>query len=284
MDLFGNTFEYTLFIIGNGFDLAHGMETSWRDFYNWLRSSKHFNLINFLEANVGMNTDLWRDFEKALGEYDINDIYNQCTEDIEIDYDHMMRSAFAIEDSPDIELLPNKEELLRCFSEWVKSICISDEPLLIDIPKDARYLTFNYTETLEKLYGIPTENLLHIHGSINNPIFGHGNYYNSYDDESDTTYEIAAKEKIIGAMNDLHKDVNGIIEEHKNYFESLFDINQIIVRGVSYGEIDFPYFVRINEVVTENCIWKLGWHTVDDKNAAVSIAKSLGIKAELFHF
>jgi hypothetical protein len=162
-----------------------------------------------------MKTDLWKDFEKALGEYNINYIYDQCIEFIEIDYDHMMRSAFAIEDSPDIELLPRKEELVRYFSEWIESIWISDEPLSIEIPKEARYLTFNYTDTLEKLYGIPTENILHIHGTFYNPIFGHGNYCDNYDDESDTTYQIAAKEKIIGVMNDLHKDVNGIIAEQK---------------------------------------------------------------------
>ena len=51
MDLFGNTFKHSLFIIGNGFDLAHSMETSWGDFYKWLKTTKHFNLINFLEAN-----------------------------------------------------------------------------------------------------------------------------------------------------------------------------------------------------------------------------------------
>ena len=284
MDLFGNTFKHSLFIIGNGFDLAHSMETSWGDFYKWLKTTKHFNLINFLEANVGMKTDLWKDFEKALGEYSINDIYDQCTEFIEIDYDHMMRSAFAIEDSPDIELLPRKEELVRCFSKWVEGLWISNEPLSIEIPTDARYLTFNYTETLEKLYGIPTENILHIHGTRFNPIFGHGNYCGSYDNESDTEYQIAAKEKIIGVMNDLHKDVNGIIAEHKEYFESLYDVDQIIVRGISYGEIDYPYFVRINEVVSEDCTWELGWHTENDKNTASSIANTLGIKSELFCF
>ena len=85
-------------------------------------------------------------------------------------------------------------------------------------------------------------------------------------------------------MNDLHKDVNGIIAEHKEYFESLYDVDQIIVRGISYGEIDYPYFVRINEVVSEDCTWELGWHTENDKNAASSIANTLGIKSELFCF
>ncbi len=106
-DLFGCTYSHCLQVIGNGFDLAHGMETSWGDFNKWLKSSDHSDLIYFLEEYVGIETDLWKDFEKALGEYSVNDIYEKCKEGIEIDYDHMMRSAFAIEDSPDVELLPS---------------------------------------------------------------------------------------------------------------------------------------------------------------------------------
>ena len=283
-DLFSNSYTHCLQVIGNGFDIAHEMKTSWRDFNEWLKLSGHSKLICFLEANNGMKTDLWKDFEKALGEYDINHVYNQCTEDIEIDYDHMMRSAFAIEDSPDIELLPRKEELVRCFSQWVESIWISEEPLPIEVPQEARYLTFNYTETLEKLYGISSANVFHIHGDTRDPVFGHGNYYDRHDNNADTTYQIAAKEKIIGVMNELHKDVNGIIAKYKGYFESLNDINQIIVMGHSYGEIDFPYFARLKEVVSSDCIWRLGWHADTDKYAATSMSKKLNIKSEMFKF
>ena len=28
-----------LYIIGNGFDLVHGMKTSWNDFYKWLKDN-----------------------------------------------------------------------------------------------------------------------------------------------------------------------------------------------------------------------------------------------------
>lgn len=283
-DLFENSYMHCLQVIGNGFDLAHNMNTSWNGFHKWLVSSGHQTLTHFLESNVGLKTDLWKDFEKALGEYNIKDIYEQCTEDFEIDYDHMMRSASAIEDSPEIELMPRKEELIKCFSQWVESIWISEEPLQIEIPQDARYLTFNYTETLEKLYGISSANVLHIHGGIYDPIFGHGKYYNSYGYDADPLYQIAAKEKIISVMNELHKDVYGIIAKHKEYFESLNDINQIIVRGHSYGEIDFPYFARLKEVVSSDCIWKLGCHTYKDKYAATSMSKKLSIKSEMFKF
>ncbi len=126
-DLFENSYKHCLQVIGNGFDLAHNMNTSWNGFHKWLVSSGHQTLAHFLESNVGLKTDLWKDFEKALGEYNIKDIYEQCTEDFEIDYDHMMRFASAIEDSPEIELMPRKEELIKCFSQWVESIWIKSE-------------------------------------------------------------------------------------------------------------------------------------------------------------
>ena len=84
MDLFGNTHSHSLYIIGNGFDLAHGMKTSWQDFYDWLKSNGYNPLITFCENNFSLETDLWQDFEKALGEYDLNSIFDYCTEDIEI--------------------------------------------------------------------------------------------------------------------------------------------------------------------------------------------------------
>lgn len=104
MDLFGNTHSHSLYIIGNGFDLAHGMKTSWPDFHNWLKSNSHSSLITFCENNFSLETDLWQDFEKTLGEYDLNSIFDYCTEDIEIDEEHMMRTNFILKIHPILSL------------------------------------------------------------------------------------------------------------------------------------------------------------------------------------
>lgn len=117
MDLFENTHSHSLYIIGTGFDLAHVMKTSWQDFYNWLKSNGHNPLITFCENNFSLKTDLWQDFEKALGEYDLNSIFDYCTEDIEIDEEHMMRTNFIIEDSPDFFFVPHKDDLVQCFMD-----------------------------------------------------------------------------------------------------------------------------------------------------------------------
>lgn len=284
MDLFGNTHSHSLYIIGNGFDLAHGMKTSWQDFYNWLKSNSHSSLITFCENNFSLETDLWQDFEKALGEYDLNSIFDYCTEDIEIDEEHMMRTNFIIEDSPDSLFVPHKDELIQCFMEWIANIEISDKPLNIEIPPEAKYLTFNYTETLEKLYHIHPSQILHIHGDVNNPLFGHNQLIKEYWDEHEPLSEQTAKQKIIAGMNELHKDVQGIIADNSDYFDSISDIDEIIIRGISYGPIDLPYFKKIKDSVKPNCLWKLSWHSQKDRLAAKAFTQSLGIEAELFQF
>lgn len=128
--------------------------------------------MDFCDSHFGINSDLWKDFETALGEYDLDSIFDYCAGDITIDEDHMMRPHFIIEDSPDTFFIPRKEELIQCFIDWVTGIEISDHPLNIEMPSEARYLTFNYTETLEKLYRLQSQ-ILHIHGDLNNPVFGH---------------------------------------------------------------------------------------------------------------
>lgn len=50
--------------------------------------------------------------------------------------------------------------------DWLNSVDISKVIPDLMLDKNDKYLTFNYTETLEKIYNIPSQNILHIHGSI----------------------------------------------------------------------------------------------------------------------
>lgn len=164
-----------------------------------------------------------------------------------------MRTNFIIEDSPDFLVVPHKDDLILCFMDWVANIEISDKPLNIDIPPKAKYLTFNYTETLEKLYHIHPPQILHIHGDVNNPIFGHNQLIKEYWDGHELLSEQTAKQKIIAGMNELHKDVQGIITNNSGYFNAISDIDEIIIRGISYGPIYLPCSKKIKTSVKPNC-------------------------------
>ena len=65
---------------------------------------------------------------------------------------------------------------------WIRTIKIRDTlPKVSQINKDNRdlYINFNYTATLEKVYGISDSSVIHIHGSLrdytDDPVLGHGN-------------------------------------------------------------------------------------------------------------
>ena len=62
------SFDNVLYIIGNGFDLHHGVMSSYGAFEAWL---KRQNKKLYSKLNGVCRVDyLWRDFEKALADVD----------------------------------------------------------------------------------------------------------------------------------------------------------------------------------------------------------------------
>lgn len=59
----------TLYVIGNGFDLAHGVPSSYSKFRDWL--GKHSNLRKTLETYI-KNDALWWNLEEALADLDLD--------------------------------------------------------------------------------------------------------------------------------------------------------------------------------------------------------------------
>lgn len=58
-----------LYIIGNGFDKAQGMNTSYPDFYKYLRTLPNNDnpLLGKLINSISDRYELWSDMEKGLG-------------------------------------------------------------------------------------------------------------------------------------------------------------------------------------------------------------------------
>lgn len=184
----------TLVIIGNGFDLASGIKSSYSDFKQWLQKNGRHRLIDLMDIFFSNQRDIWGEIEKALGEYDEDRILEYCKPEEEIDYDHPTRSMAAVEDSPEWIFKPVLDEFIEAFKNWVDSINIANAEKIRDLPIECKYLSFNYTETLEVIYGIPASNILHIHGSRilgDEYIIGHNNFRNpdeAYNDEGQMLY------------------------------------------------------------------------------------------------
>ena len=274
----------TLYIIGNGFDLASGMATSYGHFYQWLKENDYSHLIAMMDIFFSNCRDVWSDIEKALGEYDEDHILEFCRPDKDIDYDHPMRSIALVEDAPDGLFLPTLNDFIEAFRNWVDSIDMAAAKKIRTLPVESIYLTFNYTETLERVYSIPVSNVLHIHGSRlmdGNYIIGHNNYCDpddAYADDGEMLYIQDTWSKIIGWMNELLKDTTAIIREHQKFFSSLSNIECVVVYGHSFNEVDWPYMEEIVRCIGVEKPWYISQHSAEDSKNIHSFASALGLK------
>lgn len=164
----------TLHIIGNGFDLHHGIASLYSDFkeYAWRHSGLDVYWIGLLETcyptknKENGELELWCDLEHALGNIDFQNAFDESTEDIELEEDHEIRFQAQMEDAPKYHMEMMFEAFHGIFEEWVDHIDIDGQPVALPhFDRKGMFLSFNYTETLETLYEIPKTQINYIHGS-----------------------------------------------------------------------------------------------------------------------
>lgn len=63
-----------LYIIGNGFDLWHGLATGYSQFYEYAKDTLNDAERYFDPGDVD---DLWSDFESSLGTYDWRELFDE---------------------------------------------------------------------------------------------------------------------------------------------------------------------------------------------------------------
>lgn len=263
-----------LIILGNGFDLAHGLQTKYSDFrdYIWNNNREFYEQL----TKYIFEDDLWNDFENALGSFDDGEI-KEMSKAAYLNYDdNYYNYDRAISD--ELEFSTKISEYLL---EWVKSIDIKTKPAVSRkiINNDNIFINFNYTDTLEKVYDIVNNNILYIHGrALSNErlIIGHHNVfayagkqpilltYQEMDEwieyQMNMSWEESEKENQIGRyFVDTYKDTDQIIARNKGFF-------------------DFSYFQKIRESVSEDCVWNITYHSEKDENNAKDFVKKLGIR------
>ncbi len=277
----------TLYVIGNGFDLHHGMKTSYADFHSYVKNeySSWAYFFSYIYPN-GVGCSPWSDLEGALGLFDIIEIYNNLTEDYEKEDGHEGRYFSQMEDTPEILLRPMYENFRKYYNGWVHSIriCGEKDEQIPYFCQEGLFFTFNYIETLEKLYEIPQENINYIHGrryTNDELIVGHNkpciNYKNILR-ESDEFYKEEPYRIMAMFFNNLKKDVDGIIRRNESYWKTLGKIDKVVVYGHSLNEIDRPYFEKIKQSIMPNAQWFFGCHNKKDKEHAHMLSNVLKIQ------
>lgn len=264
----------TLHIIGNGFDLAHGIASRYIDFKNYAWKHGDQYQMGLLETcypdmnHQKKELELWCDLERALGNLNFQAAFDATTEDVELEEGHEGRYQAQMEDAPEYALEFMFDAFHKVFDDWVNHIGTDVEPLnkIKHFDVNGRFLSFNYTDTLEKVYDIPRKSINYIHGRRNSNdeiIVGHCSTVNANKHLTDDPiiYEYQGYENIAQKVNEQRKSVDEIVWKNKDYWKSLPNINKVVVYGHSLSEVDMAYFHEIANNVADDCEWYFSIHS-----------------------
>lgn len=310
-------------IIGNGFDLYHGLPSSYyffgcylikndSEFYEEIGKMYNFKFRKMVGPLIAHDYEyvvediFWRDFENHLGEVNEDFIVDTHEDDLNLENDDPIH----IEMNEDMIA----ESLKQSFVHWVKDTLNQDENYelivnsmneatnLIEFGCDDYFLVFNYTHTLQKIYNILDERIHYVHGecSGNNDdelIIGHGNDFrikeietdiNRFEEEYD--YTQTSRNRIdefyclLKFLKRIRKDVDICLTSCNWFYRDIDkDIDIVKVFGMSLGDVDIPYLKQIREK-WPNANWQFSYYSEKDRTRIIEAAENaLGMNKDEYN-
>lgn len=279
-----------LFIIGNGFDLHHGIASKYSDFASYLENIDRAT-FDVAEEYLVPERDLWSCLEERFAEVDVDQIE---------EYAQNFLASYGADDWSDayhhdyefeIERIcaAISSKLRRHFADWVRKIVIPPQTVsrVRCIDPEALFLNFNYTATLQGLYGVSGRRVLHIHGSALAPkdeiVLGHGwerqaSELRSRFTQENTDVRVAGGFQLIDdLLAATFKPTQDILKRNKAFFEGLSTVTEVFVLGHSLAQVDEPYFSAVLGNVNPSTEWVVSFHS--DGAEILSAADAIGIPA-----
>lgn len=286
----------TLYIIGNGFDLANELPTSYNCFRKYLldkvkltEEEKGFFQIQkngVLAPDNSKNAELiakmidsalsrvyrckqdWKYFEDVLGRLKYEDLWKDKRES-ELN-GVLVHIAFT--------------KLRDYFNEWISSIDLGVAKPIKDFQynENALFLSFNYTMTLENIYNVSHCNICHVHGSYGDSelIFGHKEFENNR-----YTRESTAKRQVEIVREMLIKDTQVCYHKNQTFFKRINrEVGKIISIGFSYADVDLYYIEKIIENINDDAIWYLHQHKLMDTLRYACTIRKCGFRGKIRMF
>lgn len=289
-----------LFIIGNGFDIHHGVKSGYTDFGNWLEKvdrDVHQAVKNFLPTWVdceGKVQNAWSDLENNLEHFDTDQL---------LDYGSNFLPSYGADDWRDSGHHDFEYELdqiiqalsvglHRNFVRWLNTLIIPRETLspVRCIDPKAKFLNFNYTPTIQRIYR--AANVLHIHGSVADKssqiVLGHGwkpGAKDSWEDriDEDTDTRVAGGYRLIDEyFRATFKPTADIIQHNSDFFSGLCEVSEIYIFGHGLAKVDAPYFAEILGNLSEEVNWTVSYYRERERLEAA--ASDIGIPIDRTRF
>lgn len=287
-----------LFLIGNGFDLAHNLPTRFDPDFKNIANKYEYN--NFWDLYQSREDEIWSDFENLLGCPNFNileEIFDGHAPDYlserESDRDSIIHQ---------VVLNGNLQGALYEFANKAEASLNDIQANYIIqqiLDSDGYYITFNYTHTLEKIYDIPWKQILHIHGEVGCKLelgYPKGNFtpekyiYDARRKGDGPYIEIEIEDRIRGieepytrtAYADLFDKCKSFYKEIRiDLLEGFLNKNQCIIEEIIvYGHscaIDFDYFCYLN-MRYSNAHWIFYVRGVEQESNVCYLIKNYGIR------
>lgn len=295
-------------IIGNGFDLYHGLPSSYLYFAKYLIKSEDefyeafcqmygINYMKMIGPPIAHKYTLtaedmfWSSFEAKLADISDDFVLNHIPDDLGLENPDPVE----VEINDDII----SEDIKKHFENWIeKTLNIKENYEIIkniyleskyklDLDKKDFFLQFNYTQTIEKVYDIDDKNILYIHGKCGEKlIVGHGDdkkirhIENDIEElEKDYMFDqsqnnrIAENYCILRYLQKTRKDTESCRDDAKWFYENRVknNVEKICVYGLSLGDVDLPYLEDVRKIYP-NAIWNFYSFSDADKIKAKFIA------------
>lgn len=241
------------------------MPTHYHDFKKYLKNchEKDLPLLEkLLFSNVSEN-DPWNDVELSISQNIISPM--EMLSNVIQNHNRVYLNDI---DSL-TEIAGAYRKLIDLAGKWINSIkleCYNKLPN-VSFRDDDVFLCFNYTKTLEKLYGINPDNICYIHVDFGRVVMGHDvftfdqsipyspellmynggtlnrNNFDLYPNEDVKNAYFASIANQIPYV--CHKGVNARIERNESFFRNITKASSIINLGMSFKNADMYYLNHI---------------------------------------
>ena len=254
----------TFYVIGNEFDLHYGLNTTYRNFKEFLLKNGYRELVRkvdqlFYERGdfSPKEIDAWSDLEDMLQVFNClnaNEIYDEAMDNAETDDD---RADYWDSPSWNVGYYNEYIQVLKQqFDSWIRSFNTHIVPDQYFRPQKGDFvLTFNYTTTIEDSFHSVNYDIAHIHGTVGQElVLGHNNYqkpdtFNIIEDENsdyrDTTTRNAVNDVLELAAVQYFKNSEKILSEYAGVFSSIPLYDKVVIMGLSCGLQDSMYVRKI---------------------------------------
>lgn len=289
----------TIFVIGNGFDIYHGVPSRYSDFQKYLAINDS-SLHSLLEKFISIDEN-WSELEASLADIDVDNIVDSLSQFLvpygAEDWSDAYHHDYQYEVDRIIESLSSQLKLR--FAEWVRQLEIptfenlSVHPLSL-LPT-AKFLTFNYTSSLTVVYGVPSKNIVYIHGEASTGeelILGHAwnpieipSLNDVPDPENLDTRVLEGNELINSYFGKTFKDTKKVIAEKSAFFGSLAAVSKIVVLGHSLSKVDVAYFEEIaRSLDLSKVTWVVTYYGDQEREKHRNALINIGIPEEAISF